>query len=95
VTPDQEQRLLAEAIPDGTFGGPRPEPTVPSAPAVRAARPRRPPPPVTEAEAARHQADLLSALAGFACGTALAAHQAAPPPPRHLRVVPDATRKAS
>jgi hypothetical protein len=89
VTPDQEQRILAETWPDGTFGDSRPEPPASPAPAPRAARPRRPPPPVTEAEAARHQADLLAALDGFSCGTALAAHRPDPSPPHHLRLVQD------
>lgn len=47
------ERLLAEGIPDGTFGGPRTD------------RPPDPPPPrrpVTAEEAAAHVADLIAAL---------------------------------
>lgn len=92
MTPDQEQRLLAEAIPDGTFGGPRLTPGAPPAPRVR-----RPPRPVTPAEAAQHQADLLAALDGFdSCAPAIAARGVGPRPPRHLHVVrPIPHREAS
>ncbi|MDV6290296.1 hypothetical protein R2F25_30265 [Streptomyces sp. UP1A-1] len=44
---------LAEDVPDGTFGGPRPEP--------RALRPE----PWSEEEQARHRAELGAALRGW------------------------------
>ncbi|WP_329311670.1 hypothetical protein [Streptomyces sp. NBC_01262] len=90
MTPDQEQRLLAEAIPDGSFGGPRSTPDAPPA-----LRPRRPPRPVTAAEAAQHQADLLAALDGFdSRKQAIAAHSVTARTARHLRLVPNPARKA-
>lgn len=92
MSPEELEQLLAETVPDGKFGGPRPRPQ----PEQLQGPARRPPPrPVTDAEAAKHRADLLAALDGFACGTALAAHQAAAPPPRHLYAVPDTRKKAS
>lgn len=47
------ERLLAEGIPDGTFGGPRPTRAPPTAQSKR---------PDPDPDAARHVAELLEAL---------------------------------
>lgn len=82
MTPSQEQRLLAETVPDGTFGGHRPDPAAPPAPRIR-----RPPRPVTEAEAAQHQADLLAALDDFDSRKKALWARGVDPRPRHLHLV--------
>lgn len=88
MSPEDLARLLAEAVPDGTFGGQLPE-------SERQQRPsRRPPRPVTEAEAAEHRAVLAAAIAGFdSCKDSIAARGVGPRPPRHLHAVPK--RRAS
>jgi len=49
------ERLLAEAIPDGTFGGPRHTPTAPDPPLVRET-------PRADPNAAAHFAELAAAI---------------------------------
>ena len=83
MSPEDLERLAAEAVPTGTFGGPRV--TVPAP--LTGAKPHREPPP--DPQAARHRAELLAALDGHLVGR---------PRHRHLRAVPNATtptRKAS
>lgn len=68
-------RLLAEAIPDGTFGGARPTPTRRSLPRDLQR--------TTAEEAAMHQRVLRRAVAAHA------AHHLADKQPTHLKPVPD------
>jgi hypothetical protein len=81
---DRLEELLAEAIPDGTFGGPRDTPPAP----------RRAPPPISPARAAAHLAELTAAVHPRRRTTTTPAPA---PHPRHLHAVPatDPPRKAS
>lgn len=77
------ERLLAEAIPDGTFGGSR-----------LAGAPSRARREVTPAEAARHYAALVAAVAELehrGTGDAQPEHR----PARHLHAVPETTKDAA
>ncbi|MGH3587072.1 MAG: hypothetical protein ACRDQ0_12190 [Pseudonocardia sp.] len=72
------EQLLAEAIPDGTFGGPRPH----------APEPPKPPAPIeptSPEDQARHRAALLEGIAGHHVG-----RTRPPKPHRHLHAVPPA-----
>lgn len=75
------ERLAAESVPTGTFGG-----AVPPRPTQR---PERPAPTWTADEQARHCADLVAALDGWAWD-----EEQRDAERRHLRLITDQTNAA-
>ncbi|AZM46601.1 hypothetical protein DMB38_12945 [Streptomyces sp. WAC 06738] len=71
------EQLLAETVPDGTFGGPRPQTPEPPKPPVHVE-------PTSPEDQARHRAELAAAIATHRVG------QPKPQPRRHLRALPNA-----